>query len=200
MILKMNTNILPLLNPGLYGTILGSYYEDVPTEDSNVFKIFLCEKGKEIMNELLQDEEIIVETIGEMEVDNVTFYSPQFYNYGNDEFDFDLKVPDNISRKILDELNNGMDDFFEYIKRFGSRDGFISYMPYTREKYIEAIQGKDLERSVAMFIMYLVECGAMCYSLETYQIDLEDEMNDICYENGWYEYDDYEDYEMEEST
>jgi hypothetical protein len=25
-------------------------------------------------------------------------------------------------------------------------------------------------------------------------------MNDICYENGWYEYDDYEDYEMEEST
>lgn len=199
MILKMNTNILPLLNPGLYGTILGSYYEDVPEDETKDFKELLCEKGKEIMNELLQDEEIITDTLGEMEVDNVTFYSPQFYNYGNDEFDFDLKVPDNISRKILDELNNGMEDFFEYIKRFGSRDGFISYMPYTRKKYIEAIQGKDLERSVAMFIMYLVECGAMCYSLEIYQRDLEDEMNDVCYENGWYEYDDYEDYEMEES-
>lgn len=200
MILKMNTNILPLLKPGLYGTILGSYYEDVPTEDSNAFKILLCEKGKEIMNELLQDEEIIVETLGEMEVDNVTFYSPQFYNYGNDEFDFELKVSDNISQKILDELNNGMDDFFDYIKeRFCSRDGFISLMPYTKERYIEAIQGKDLERSVAMLIMYLVECGAMCYSLETYQRDFEDEMNDVCLLNGWYEYEEYDDYEMEES-
>ena len=191
--IKMNTEILPLVNPGLYGTLLGSFYEDVPIENINDFKELLCDRGKEIMNEILQDEEIIVKTLGEMEVSNVTFYSPQFYNFKNDEFDFDLKVPKNIANKIIDIVD---DDFFKWIKEtYCSHSGFISFMPYEKEKYMKAIYGNDIERAVAMYIMYLIKCGAMCYNHETYQRDLEDEMNDICLLNGWYEYEE----EMEES-
>ena len=192
MILKMNTGILPLVNPGLYGTYLGGYYEDVPIEEQNDFKELLCDKGKDIMNEILK-EVILTVTLGQMEVDNVTFYSPQFYNFKNDEFDFDLKVPDDITKKIIDIVDN---DFFKWIKEtYCSRSGFVSYMPYEKEKYIEAIKGKDLERSIAMFIIYLTKCGSMCYELESYQQYLEDEMNDVCLVNGWYE---HEDYEMED--
>lgn len=190
MILKMNTNILPLVNPGLYGTILGSFYEDVPIEDSNDFKELLCEKGMESMNELLKDEEAITNVFGQMKVSNVTLYSPMFYNFKNDEFDFDLEVPDDITQRILNDIE---EPFYDYIaKRFGSRSGFVSYMPYEKENYIKAIQGKDLERSVAMYIIYLTEHGDMTYPLETYQREFEDEMNDACFVNGWYEYDDYD--------
>ena len=190
MILKMNTGILPLVNPGLYGTILGSFYEDVPIEDSNAFKELLCEKGTESMNELLKDEKTITDILGEMEVSNVTLYSPMFYNFKNDEFDFDLEVPDDIAQRILNDLNEW---FFKYTeKKFGSRDGFISSMPYEKEKYLKAIQGKDIERSVAMYITYLIEHGDMTYPLETYQREFEDEMNDVCLVNGWYEHEDYE--------
>ena len=190
MILKMNTDILPLVNPGLYGTILGSFYEDVPIEDSNDFKELLCEKGMETMNELLKDEEAIINVFGQMKVSNVTLYSPMFYNFKNDEFDFDLEVPDDITQRILNDIE---EPYYDYIvKRFGSRDGFVSFMPYEKESYIKAIQGKDLERSVAMYIIYLTEHGDMTYPLETYQREFEDEMNDICLVNGWYEYDDYD--------
>lgn len=190
MILKLNTNILPMLQPGLYGTILGGYYEDVPEEEGNNFKKLLCEKGREIMNEMLDEE--IYPLLGEMEVKEVTFHSPMFYNFENDWFEFFLEMPDNTPQTILYYLENEtmwkfVEGFYEWMfDKYHTRDGFISFMPYTKEKYIAAIQGKDLEKSVSMFLTFLLESKISCYPLETYQRDFEDEMNDICLVNGWY--------------
>lgn len=176
--LKMNTNILPLIDPGLYGTILGSHFENVPECDLKDFEELLCEKGKEIMNEILQDELL---DFGEMKIDNVTFHHPRFYNYENDWFEFEIEFSNDIIQKIINELD---DDFYRYIrKRFGTRDGFISFMPYTKEKYLEAIHGKDLTRSIAMYMTYIIECK--CYDMEIYQRDFEDEMFEVSAINVW---------------
>lgn len=193
MLLKMDTSILPLVNPGLYGTFLGGLYEDVPEEDGKEFEKLLCFSGKLVMNELLQDEDVIVNTLGEMEVNNVSFHSPQWYNYENDWFEFDLIAPDDIHKRIIDNLD---DDFFKWIKEnYCSCSGFISFMPYERNKYINAINdlfSRNFDRAVAMYIMYLVECGDMCYSQDIYQRDFEEEMSDVCLVNCWYSFADYE--------
>lgn len=200
MILKVNTDILPLVNPGLYGTLLGSYLEDVPEEDYKHFKEYLCDYGKEIMNEIFE-EDILVALLGKVEVKEISLYSPMFYNYQNDSFDFSIEVDDDIHNKIHSHIFNKTvfnitNDFFEWIyERYKSRDGFISFMPYTKGEYLTAIQditSKNFERSIAMFITFLTESEYMNYALSMYQENFEDMMNDACLLNGWYEYEEDE--------
>ena len=61
--------------------------------------------------------------------------------------------------------------------------GFISFFPYKKEKYIEAIKGNDLERAVAMYIMFLIHIGKI--DLEDYQYDFEDDIQEEVNKNGW---------------
>ena len=190
--LKMNTSILPLINPGLYGTNLGYTYEDLYDEYKKDFKSALCEYGKNKIQEILNDD-FIKKHIGNSKVDNVTFGSPRFYNYENDWFDFELEVDDSILNKILNTIKNE-NVFWDFIKEnYCSYSGFISFFPYEKEQYLFALKTKDLERAVAMFIMYLIAYSDI--DLYEYQRDFEDDVLEEANKYGWIDYEEEEEEE-----
>lgn len=187
--LKMNTSILPLICPGLYGTILGDTYNDLDEVYNKNFKNCICEYGKEKIEEIL-NEDLIKEYIGDFKIDNVIFGSPKWYNYENDwlEFDMEVQIDNSVYYKILDAIENRFGNvFWDFIKEnYSSHDGFISLMPYTKEKYLLALNGEDLERSIAMFIMFLVTYSDI--DLDWYQRDFEDDIQEEVNKNGWINY------------
>ena len=185
--LHMNTNILPLIQPGLYGTRLGDAYADIEEDYNEDFKQALCKYGLDSMQEILNEDSIKNE-IGLCQIENVTFSSPRFYNYENDWFDFDLILEDEVPKQILYCVENIYKEiFFDWIQeKYCSRSGFISFFPYTKEKYIEAIKGKDVERAVAMYIMFLINISDI--DLEQYQLDFEDDVQEEGNRNGWFYY------------
>ena len=189
--LYMNTSILPLIQPGLYGTYLGDIYEELNEDYNEDFKQALCEYGLNSMQEIL-NEDSIKNVIGLCQIENVTFSSPRFYNYENDWFNFDLIIEDEIPKQILycvEHIYKKL--FFDWIEeKYGSRSGFTSFFPYTREKYIEAIKGKDVVRSVAMYIMFSIHVNDI--DLEQYQLDFEDDVQEEGNRNGWFYYDEEE--------
>lgn len=183
--LKMNTAILPLIEVGLYGTNLGDIYYEVDSEYNEDFKNSIVKYGKDKIEEILNNEDLIRKEIGYCEVENVSFRSPQWYNYENDSLDFDLIIDDIVPKQILFNVENiYKETFFDWIeKSYCSYSGFISFFPYEKEKYIEAIKGKDLERAVAMYIMFLIHIGKI--DLEDYQYDFEDDIQEEVNKNGW---------------
>ena len=185
--LHMNTSILPLIQPGLYGTRLGDTYEVLEEDYNKDFKQALCKYGLDSMQEILNENSIKNE-IGLCQIENVTFSSPRFYNYENDWFDFDLILEDEVPKQILYCVENIYEEiFFDWIQeKYCSRSGFISFFPYTKEKYIEAIKGKDVERAVAMYIMFLINISDI--DLEQYQLDFEDDVQEEGNRNGWFYY------------
>ena len=186
--LHMNTSILSLVQPGLYGTRLGDTYEVLEEDYNKDFKQALCKYGLDSMQEILNENSIKNE-IGLCQIENVTFSSPRFYNYKNDWFDFDLIIEDEIQKQILFHVENiYKETFFDWIEEeYCSRSGFISFFPYTKEKYIEAIKGKDVERAVAMYIMFLIHVSDI--DLEDYQLDFEDDVQEEGNRYGWFYYD-----------
>ena len=189
--LHMNTSILSLVQPGLYGTRLGDTYEVLEEDYNKDFKQALCKYGLDSMQEILNENSIKNE-IGLCQIENVTFSSPRFYNYENDWFDFDLILEDENTKQILFHVENiYKETFFDWIeKKYRSRSGFISFFPYTKEKYIEAIKGKDVERAIAMYIMFLIHITDI--DLEQYQLDFEDDVQEEWNRNGWFYYEEEE--------
>ena len=181
----MNTDILPLIEIGLYGTNLGDRYYNVDSEYNEDFKNAIVEYGKDKIEEILNNEDSIKKEIGHCEIENASFRSPQWYNYENDSLDFDLIIDNVVPKQILFNVENIYKDmFFDWIERsYCSYSGFISFFPYEKEKYIESIKGKDLERAVAMYIMFLIHIGKI--DLEDYQYDFEDDIQEEVNKNGW---------------
>lgn len=189
--LHMNTAILPLIQPGLYGTRLGDTYEWIDEDYNEDFKQALCEYGLDSMQEILNEDSIKNE-IGLCEIKNVIFSSPIWYNYENDWFNFDLIIEDESVNQILFHVEKIYNEtFFDWIQeKYCSRSGFISFFPYTKEKYIEAIKRKDIERAVAMYIMFLINISDI--DLEQYQLDFEDDVQEEGNRNGWFYYEEEE--------
>ena len=187
--LKMNTAILPLIEVGLYGTNLGDIYYNIDSEYNEDFKNAIVEYGKDKIEEILNNEDSIKKEIGYCEIENVSFRNPKWYNYENDSLDFDLIIDNVVPKQILFNVENIYKDmFFDWIeKSYCSYSGFISFFPYKKEKYIEAIKGKDLERAVAMYIMFLIHISDI--DLEQYQFDFEDDIQEEVNLNGWFCYD-----------
>ena len=185
--LEMTTNWLKLIQPGLYGTYLGDTFNSCEDEYLDDFKNQLCLETESIMNEIFL-EDWFVNKFGACVVSNVTFHSPRYYNYENDRLDFDMEINE---QKFFDYWNtfepHDKNEFFKWTKKhYGSRNGFHSFFPYEQDKFEYAlctIQGNyDYEMAIAMLIMYAME-NNQC-DLESYQRDLEENMDEYCSSNG----------------
>lgn len=185
--LEMSTDILPLIEPGTYGTYLDLVENDIRDECVDDWKNTILRHGMEKMNEMLFEREI-VSRFGEMRAKNGAFKSPKFYNYTNDWIEFDLIIPDEAISEI--RASDFDDDFFKWGKEnYGSHPGFSSFFPVEREKFEKAIRddGYDFNKAVAMIIMWSFEKYVGKEEMEMYQHDFED---DILYElcnNDWQE-------------
>jgi len=102
--------------------------QDIINELNDTIKIKLCEGG--------------------------SIFSPRFYNFSNDQLDFTVDIADHELEKILPTIIDD-DKFWEWAEQYKSYDGFISFMPYYKEEFIEAISGKDITRALAMYLTYI---------------------------------------------
>lgn len=190
--IEASTKWLELIYPGLYGTLLGTFYEDVGEEYEVDFKRVLCKTAKEVINEIFYEN--IEELHGNCFIDNVSFESPQFYNYGNDWLEFDLYVPDatiDFIKRDYFSNENCRKEFLNYAKEsYGSYDGFISFFPYDKEDFENAINHKlnntKFEMAIVMYIMFVISKGDS--DLEYWQHDFEDIIEEEGSYNGWYVY------------
>lgn len=145
--LGMSTDYLPIINVGLYGTYLGNL--EIKDEYIQDYKRLICEKAKECMERVFDDFCKIV-------FSDVTFCSPMYYNYRNDWLEFEIEL-DDIILDFCEDVSED-EDFLKFIKRnFGSYPGFISFMPYTKEKYKTALcsnDARELAKVVGMYMTY----------------------------------------------
>ena len=196
--LEMTTEWLPLIQPGLYGTYLGDLLNDIHEDYRTDFENQLCIEAQTVMNEIFS-EDWFVERLGNYTVSNVKLNSPRYYNYVNDSIEFDLEIE---KPELLKELWNkfepwDFEHFFRFTKEnFGSHSGFISFFPYEPYEFEDALlhtepNGKyDFNRAVAMLLMFEFEQNHC--ALDSYQNDLESEMESYCSENVLYEDDEYD--------
>ena len=141
--LEMNTNWCRLVEPGTYGTYIGSVREEIMEEYDGDFLNLVATESKDIINEIF-DRDGFTEVFGTFEATDTKVISPQFYNYVNDSLDFTLIVPDNIRETMLSLYSHWTEDdkYYEWMMRnYGSRSGFISFAPYTKEKFEQALNG-----------------------------------------------------------
>lgn len=144
--LEMNTGILPIINVGMYNTSLDLNYihEDYIQEYKEVVKDTAIDYIYEALS-LLPWSFIIKDA---------NIVSPKYYNYMNDELDFVMIMDFDDYLQICNDvvLDNG---FFEWIKEeYKSCSGFISTMPTEKSKYLEALQGEDIERAISMYLVW----------------------------------------------
>lgn len=194
--LEMTTNWLPMIQPGIYGTVLGDIFHDVTDEYTKDFKTQLCFEAMSTMNEIFS-EDWFVEKFGNVTVSNVTFHSPAWYNYENDSMEFDMEIehPEKFIEEYYERFEAwDISEFFKWTDdNYGSRSGFISFFPYKSYDFDSAIhssvvnkEGKyNFNRAIAMLIMFALE-KSNC-ALDSYQTELEEAMDEYCYANGLYE-------------
>lgn len=184
--LQMSTNFLHLIEPGLYGTNLGENMYTVEDEYIENYKKAIVDYGIDKINEMLSEDNILF-WFGKCKAENGKLNSPRFYNYENDSIEFDLVIPDEAIKSIRNaKYTNG---FFEWCKKnYGSHSGFISFFPYYREKFENALKSNDLDlsRAVAMVMMKAFEEKIGEEELLRYQRDFEDDVVEEGNRNGWF--------------
>lgn len=188
--LEMTTNFLHLIEPGTYGTILGDYMNYIRDECKNNWLNAMGEHSIEKINEILS-EEFIVDRFGVCKAENGKMNCPQFYNYENDSIEFDLIVSDETIEMIRHAKYD--DEFFKWAKEnFGSHPGFISFFPYTRERFESAVleDGLNLSRALAMIIMKTIEDNVSEREMEIWQEDYQSSVIEELYNHDWEEYED----------
>ena len=178
MILELSTDLCPIVDVGLYHSRLSPenlfgwvedevQRSDVLTEeekdyffdqvsfgfDSNKYKEVIAKYAAAEIEDFFNDirDMLKVSRCGEVSIN-----SPSYYNYRTDWLFFDVEIDESEIQWIYDMVVDDA-DFFKWADRYKSYPGFISSMPHTKNEYLRAITGKDLERAVAMYITYIGE-------------------------------------------
>lgn len=112
--------------------------------NNNLFVSFLEKKIKELFPTQLSMYGVEVC----FEVGKIV--QPQYYNFKNDYIDIDVKVSLNHLTSVIDMFSNEFDDF---LKKYESFPGFISFMPTSVSDWIDA----DDDYKVATAINFLAE-------------------------------------------
>jgi hypothetical protein len=175
---KLNTGICSIINVAMYESIISPShifedgenkvaFSDALTKDekeyfeneycsswnSDAYKKLVADYAMEIIESFLKsiNDTVIISLCGTGAID-----SPSYHNYRSDELDFEVEIEQEELMKILSNVTADA-VFFKWAEQFKSHSGFISWMPYRRDDYIQAINGEDIERSLAMYLSYLYE-------------------------------------------
>ena len=179
--LKLTTNLFPIVNVGMYDSLLSpenlindyEIDEDKDNEyikfDSNEYWSNLFDISKfraEILTlgtDYIKDEIKPILTglkLGISDIETVSINSPRFYNFECDELYFDLIVEDQFNNNIIDKINNLSTDelirFNTYLKdNYSSYDGFVSFTSNNSLDVINNVKNYD-ERDISAFLNWYV--------------------------------------------
>ena len=185
--LEMSTCYFNLIEPGLYGTTLGDQLEYTASEYIDTLKNAVVNYCVDKLNEIFSEEELIKE-FGIIKVFEGKLTSPLYYNFENDTVEFTMEIPD-ITIKKLQEKAYTINDFYKFTsEKYGSHEGFISFFPYQKEKFIAAINGKDISRAEAMYVQYYINNHFNTEDILRWQLDFEDDVIEEGNRNGWFEF------------
>lgn len=174
--LEMSTEMLPIVIPDTYGSEFCYEIDDDMWDD---FKKLMKDKAwAYIMNALnetdFKNSYVLIKE----------FVSPREYNFRTDRIDFDLDFDDELIEVVKRKVN---DNFFEYIKRFGSYSGFISFYPTEKNKFYEALEGKRSDKLALAISMYIIwQLKEEGLDIEEYQRDYIDDVRDYASGNGYF--------------
>lgn len=173
MIVSLSTDICPIVIPDTYGT---GFCNEITDDMWDNFKKLMVGKAEDKITEVLNNLGIPYTKIiigG--------FHSPKYYNYNTDWIEFELEICDNYIDVIKDYVKDNENDFFVFVKEhFGSYDGYISFYPYTKEKFYES---EDTDYMLSMWIIYRMNEK---YNIQDYQNEYLDEVFEYASENGYF--------------
>jgi hypothetical protein len=131
------------------------YFEDTTWRkwDRDAYKAFVCSRA---VHELADFFTSIEDIISIKLCEGGSIHSPQYYNYETDVLDFDIEIEQSEIDKILPAVIDNQ-EFWTWCERFRSYSGFYSFMPWTKPKFVEAVGGKDIERALAMYLVWVAE-------------------------------------------
>lgn len=125
--MELNTNVLPLIDAGIYGRedmIWG--YDEETEEETGPSREDLVEAMKKAAQPILEDA--LREVLPSASVVVTGLYSPQYYNYETDQLEFtvsfDTKEFENLMNKTVE--NPKFDKYLN--ENYSSRSGFFSYL------------------------------------------------------------------------
>lgn len=138
-----------LLDCGVYGSFMENW--DV-SERYEEFTNEICRAASDCIECIVKD--IMDDFDYPIEVTDLKFVSPKYYNFTNDTVECIINMPDNSVEYVLKYISEHRDFFKEAKKSFGSRDGFFSFMPYEKDDFIKALNGADVGRAMGIFLTY----------------------------------------------
>ena len=175
---ELNTSMCPIVIPDTYGT---EFCYEVADDMVDDFKKLMIDTAEEYIKEALYDT-----VFEDSPIEMGAFNSPREYNFTTDWIDFTIDLSDDV----VNEMKFVDNEFFEYAKKYGSRDGFISFYPIEPISYIHAMNGKGrTDLAVSMYIMWKVEQNM---NIEDYQYQYIEDVREYAWSNGYME-DEYED-------
>ena len=208
MLLTMYTDILAVISLDMYHGLLSSeslfdmYCE---REDSSEYLIRKYDEGEYYFN-----HEAYRDVVGQCAWNALSGYfqgiadivkikllkefyidSPDYYNFETDRLAFVIEIEPSEIEKIKSYVENVGQYFFSWIhERYCSQDGFISYMPYTKTSYLDALSsdvGALLSKAVSMFLMFEYESYIEEFGLrkDFYQSEL---IAEVWKHGGWDDY------------
>ena len=181
---ELSTSLLDIVVPDTYGS---EFCNNVREDMWDDFKNLMMKYAEQYISDALKET-----LFADAKLSNFSFHSPQFYNYGTDWINFTMEFDDSLVNKIREKAD---DDFYEHIKKYQSCDGFINFMPNTKEKFLEMLAKKPnesrypFELAISAWILYEFEKKN---DPDQYQQDYLDEVWEYASGNG-YEEDDEDD-------
>ena len=186
----LNTNLLPIVNVGMYESLLSP---------SNIFDDWLPSSG---ITESMTEEEInycdnalwyhfnsdaykklvanyamafVVDFFQKIEsfasvtlCDGAKIYSPKEYNFHSDTLDFEIEISESEIQKIKITTKDNQDFFAWLNNTYRSYSGFICFMPNSKESFAEDIGGSDIERGLAAYFTFLLRKHLGCSGEEEF--------------------------------
>ena len=141
----LDTSNTPILNCGLYYTLLGELDPGRYDERFKEFEECVKECAKPILDELVRETpNFEVVSVG-------NYYHPRYYNYETDSLEFTVKYTGNDLGTVIEEYSNNQ-DFIDFLQNYKSYDGFISFYADNKDDFVK----QDYVKSVSQIIKYNV--------------------------------------------
>ena len=189
----LNTDILPIVNVGMYESLLSpsnifsgwqsslgitetmtkdeaDYCENASWNyfDTDRYKSLVAKYAMEFIADFFQKiNDIATVTLCE----NAQIRSPKEYNHKSDTLDFSIEIDENEVQKIKDATKDNQ-TFYTWLRNtYQSHPGFISFMPNSKDSFNEDIEGSDMERGLAAYFTFLLRTHLGCSGEEEFGND-----------------------------
>lgn len=155
---EVSTNLMPVIR-------VGSYWSN-----STLYENFVCD-GDDIRESILDcAPDVILDAIREIcpdaSISDFSVYMPREYNYGDDELNFTLDLPDADYQELYEDCINDP-EFPNFLKKnYSSYDGFISFLADDTSKFDEQ---EDYQKVSQLFCFQYFKHGKRLQ--DNYQMD-----------------------------